>query len=139
MALPAAWLAAICLPGAARTVTVNIATGNAPAFFPAVTNLAAGDSVLWVTKPQTAPFSFTNQSPVPVALAAPWPAEPGSFQFSHPANVGLSHLIQVSTNLRTTNWLTIATHVAVASSASFSDPNAGTNPQFHRAGRLPNP
>jgi plastocyanin len=275
IAVLAGLLAAAGLPGAARTVTVNVAIGNALAFFPAVTNIAAGDSVLWVwdntsnehsttatgmwdSLLQAAPFSFTNQfntpgnfpyfcsrhvtlgmtgeilvataplpprlaitnpgagtvlaapatvnlqasvtngsgavtnvqflvgagvlanettapfaalamnlaagsyllsviaadnaglsatssvaisvvTPVPVTLAAPGRTGPGSFRFSYSANVGLSYLIQVSTNLLATNWLTIATNVAVAGPASFSDPNAGPDPQFYRVERLPNP
>jgi plastocyanin len=66
------------LPGSARVVTVGVSNGaNALAFFPAVTNIATGDQVIWVWNNtlnshsttdtnfwdsglQPHPFSFTN-------------------------------------------------------------------------------
>jgi uncharacterized protein (DUF2141 family) len=61
----------------------------------------------------------------------------GHFNFNYTADVGLTYLVQSSSNL--VNWVSLATNTASASPSPFSDtfnPNGAT---YYRVGRLPNP
>jgi hypothetical protein len=62
-----------------------------------------------------------------------------NFQFSYPANVGLSYVIQHATNLVSTNWISIITNVASSNPVVFVDIHATNSPNFYRVGRMPNP
>jgi plastocyanin len=62
-----------------------------------------------------------------------------NFQFSYLANVGLSYVIQQSTNLALTNWVAIVTNVAASNPVVFVDIHATNTPNFYRVGRMPNP
>jgi hypothetical protein len=53
--------------------------------------------------------------------------------------VGLSYVVQRTTNLVSPNWVAIATNVAASNPTNFVDKNATNNPAFYRVGRLPNP
>ena len=124
------------------TVLTNETT--AP-FSIATNNLAAGSYTLSAVAADNNGVKATNSAtisvvtPVTVSLTAPARTSPTNFQFSYAANVGLQYIVQRSTNLLATNWLTLATNTAAASSVSFTDTNATVNPGFYRVGRLPSP
>jgi hypothetical protein len=84
-------------------------------------------------------ISISVVTPVQVLLSAPQGLPPANFQFSYTANVGLSYIVQRSTNLVSTNWITLITNTAGSGSVNFTDINATVNPGFYRVGRLPNP
>ena len=62
-----------------------------------------------------------------------------NFQFSYSTDVGLSYIVQRSTNLAPANWITLVTNVAASNPATFVDNHATNGPGFYRVGRLPNP
>src|SRR5664279_1284356 len=49
-----------------------------------------------------------------------------NFQFSYPANAGLSYIVRRSTNLAPANWITLVTNVAASNPLVFVD-NHATN------------
>jgi hypothetical protein len=53
--------------------------------------------------------------------------------------VGLSYIVQLSTNLALTNWITLVTNVAASNPVVFVDNHTTNTPGFYRVGRLPNP
>ena len=78
-------------------------------------------------------------NPSPVSISAPTVSSPGHFQFSYASDIGLSYVVQVSTNL-SGGWTTIATNSpATANPTVFTDTNASGGDSFYRVGRLPNP
>ena len=114
--------------------------------FSAVTNnLAAGSYTLFAIASDNGGATGTNQinisvvTPVSVLLSAPQKLAPANYKFSYTANVGLSYIVQRSTNLLSTNWTTLVTNTAGSGSINFTDLNATVNPGFYRVGRLPNP
>jgi plastocyanin len=117
----------------------------APPFSAATNNLAAGSYNLSAIAfdnlgvKNTNAVSISVVTPVTVFLTNSAKLSSTSFQFSYPANVGLSYIVQISTNLALTNWITLVTNVAASNPVVFVD-NLTTNmPGFYRVGRLPNP
>jgi plastocyanin len=137
------------LSGPARTVSVGVANGDMLQFFPAATNIAAGDSVLWtwnstgVTPHSTtsdtnglwdsglgpAPKSFTNT----FTVAGTYP-----YHCTQHVNKGMRGTIIVATNLPPTVAITnpvdgtvfaAPANVTIQASASDSDGTV-TNVQF---------
>jgi plastocyanin len=124
----------------------SVLTNETTASFSTVTNnLAAGSYTLSAIASDNSGATATNQvtisvvTPGPVLLSAPQGLPPANFQFSYTANVGLSYIVQRSTNLVSTNWITLITNTAGSGSVNFTDINATVNPGFYRVGRLPNP
>jgi hypothetical protein len=76
-------------------------------------------------------------TPVPITLSAAQKLSPTSFQFSYTATVGLSYVIQRSSDL--THWADLSTNTAAANSIIFQDTAATSNPAFYRVGLLQNP
>jgi plastocyanin len=127
-------------------VGTNIVTNNPAApFFGVTNNLAAGSYTFSAIATDNGGATATNQvtisvvTPVSVLLSAPQPVPPGKFRFTYTANAGLGYVIQRSTNLLSTNWVTLVTNTAGSGSINFTDLNATFNPGFYRVGRLPNP
>jgi hypothetical protein len=120
----------------------NLAGGP---FLVSVSNLAAGSYVFTAVASDNGGLTATNAitnsvvTPVPVAINSPSRLLPSGFQFNYSANVGLRYIVQSSTSLFSTNWLTLATNTAAASPVIFMDANATSNPGFYRVGLLPNP
>src|ERR1039458_8991423 len=127
-------------------VGANVVANKATApLFGVTNNLAAGSYTLFAIASDNSGATATNQvaisvvTPVPVLLSAPQGLPPANFYFSYTANVGLSYIVQRSTNLVWTNWITLITNTAGSGSVNFTDLNATVNPGFYRGGRLPNP
>ncbi len=78
-------------------------------------------------------------NPVTVSLGGAIRGSATICQFTYAANIGLSYIIQRSADLTGSNWVTLATNVATANPATFTDVNATNNPGFYRVGLLPNP
>lgn len=87
----------------------------------------------------TSSIAISVVTPVAINLTAPSLASPTNFHFKYSANVGLPYVIQKSTDLAATHWLTIATNTAAVNPVSFTDTNGTANPGFYRVARLPNP
>ncbi|HEY3762697.1 MAG TPA: Ig-like domain-containing protein [Verrucomicrobiae bacterium] len=126
--------------------TNNISLGtvaSAPFNFIA-NNLATGSYALTAVATAgaiTATSPVVNISvvtPVTVALSNSAAASSTNFQFSYAANVGLSYVVQVSSNL-TGTWASLVTNVAASNPVVFVDPHATNNAGYYRVGLLPNP
>jgi uncharacterized protein (DUF2141 family) len=124
----------------------NILTNvnNAP-FSGTTNNLGAGSYILSAIASDnngvknTNVISITVVTPVVVSLGNPATSSSTNFQFSYSANVGLSYVIQRSTNLAAANWIPLATNTAASNPVVFMDVHATNSPNFYRVGRLPNP
>jgi plastocyanin len=122
------------------TVLTNSAT--AP-FFATINNLATGTYTFSAIASGDNGLSATNSitvsvvTPDLVVTEKPAFASPGHFQFSYSANIGLTYVVQVSTNLL--NWTSLATNTATVNPEGFTDPNASGSAAFYRVERLPNP
>jgi len=127
-------------------VGTNVLTNETTALFSAVTNnLAAGSYTLSAIASDNSGLNATNTvtisivTPMTVVLTNAAKLSSTNFQFSYPANVGLSYVVQVSTNLASPNWIPIVTNVAASNPVVFMDNHATNNSGFYRVGRLPNP
>ncbi|HZM05496.1 MAG TPA: Ig-like domain-containing protein [Candidatus Saccharimonadales bacterium] len=107
-----------------------------------ITTLPAGSYAL--TAAATAAGISTTSSVVsmnvvaPVAIFITAPAiSGGHFLFDHTANVGLSYVVERSSNL--VRWLPVSTNSASNSPAIFIDGASLAAPQFYRVIRPPNP
>lgn len=81
-------------------------------------------------------FAYQRSTPPPVNLSGA-SINNGQFTFSYSADTGFSYVVQSSTNL--VDWVSLATNVASANPAPFSDPMDSAGTKFYRVGRLPNP
>jgi Bacterial Ig domain len=120
--------------------------GNAAANpYRIVTSLTVGSHTLTAVATDNNGLTATNSvtvsvvTPVAVNITVPAWTSPSSFQFSYFANAGLRYIVQRSTNLPATNWLTLATNTAASGSVIFTDITATANSGFYRVGLLPNP
>ncbi len=122
------------------TLLGNVAT--APFSF-TVNNLAAASYTFSAIASDNGGATATNSITVsviaanPVAVTAPVFASANHFKFSYSSDIGLSYVVQVSTNLL--NWNPVITNKATVNSTLFTDPNANNSGSFYRVGRLPNP
>jgi plastocyanin len=105
-------------------------------------NLAAGSYTLTAIALDGNDLSATNSvaisvvTPITVLLSNFLKSGP-DFQFRYPANIGLSYVVQRSTNLMT--WVPLATNPALINPTVFVDVNATNGLNFYRVGRMPNP
>jgi len=126
-------------------VGATVLTNNTTApFFAVSNNLAAGNYTLSAIATDGFGEKATNSvtisvvTPLPLAISTPQSSFAG-FQFNYPANVGLSYVIQRTTNLAAGNWIPVVTNVAASNPVVFADIHATNNQNFYRVGRLPNP
>jgi len=127
--------------------TNNISIGSVPAapFKLVANNLVAGSYALKAAA--TAAGISTTSTVVNVSVVNPSAVlisgmvkpSPANFTFNYASDAGLRYIVQRSTNLLSSNWLTLVTNTATSNPSSFADPNATGNPGFYRVGRLPNP
>lgn len=122
------------------TILTNVV--NAP--YKAVTNLAAGSYTLSAIASDNLGSTATNTltisvvTPLQVTLGTPQLSST-NLRFSYTANVGLSYIVQRSTDLVLSNWSTLFNGMAPSNPMVFVDTHATNNPAFYRVGRLPNP
>jgi plastocyanin len=124
----------------------DVLTNVTAAPFSATTNnLAAGSYTFFAVATDNVGLTATNAvtisvvTPVPLALGAATHLSPTSFQFDYSANVGLTYVVQQSTDLSSPDWTAISTNTAASNPVTFVDQNAIANPGFYRVVRLPNP
>jgi uncharacterized protein (DUF2141 family) len=127
-------------------VGANVLTNVSTAPFSGTTNnLAAGNYTLSAIASDNNGVKNTNSisikivTPVIVTLGNPVLSSSTNFQFSYPANVGLSYVIQRSSSLAPANWIPLVTNVAASNPVVFLDAHATNSPNYYRVGRLPNP
>ena len=124
---------------------VVFASANAAPFAATTNNLAAGSYTFSAVATDNFGLAATNTvsisvvTPVPLALSAAAQSPPTRFQFNYAANVGLTYVVQQSTNLAEASWTALATNMAASNPVTFVDTNATANPGFYRVLRLPNP
>lgn len=75
-------------------------------------------------------------NPANVNLSAPHIAT-GQVSFNYSANVGLTYVVQSSSNLF--NWVSLSTNTAASSPVPFSAPTTSRGATYYRVGRQPNP
>ena len=98
-----------------------------------------GNRVFILTDGMTLPVVyFNNQQPAqstPAVLTSPGFGTGSQFQFTITGTTGANYVIQTSTDLAESNWVSVFTNAAPF---TFTDPQAGTSPQrFYRAVYLP--
>jgi hypothetical protein len=124
------------------TVVTN--TPAAP-FFGVTNNLAAGSYSLSAIASDNNGVKNTNTisinvvTPVAVSLGGTLKSSGTNFLFTYPANIGLTYVVERSTNLLLPNWIRLATNTAGSNPVIFMDTGASNTPGFYRVGRLPNP
>jgi hypothetical protein len=127
--------------------TNNISFGSlqsAP-FTLSASNLVAGAYALTAAataagiSATSAVVNISVVTPVTVSLGAPLKSSAKNFKFSYPANVGLTYVVQRSTNLATASWIPLVTNIAASNPVVFVDLSATNTPGYYRVGRLPNP
>lgn len=125
--------------------TANVTNNSSAPYFGTTNGLAAGTYVLSAIVSDNNGVKTTNSisinvvTPVTVSLDGTVKPSGTNFQFSYPANIGLTYVIENSTNLLSPNWTRLATNVASSNPVVFVDARATNTPGFYRVGRLPNP
>ncbi len=123
--------------------TTSLGDVTAAPFSIGVNNLTAADYTFSAIANDNNGATATNSitvhviNPNPVTISAAAVATPGSFQFNYSADIGLTYVVQASTNLF--DWVSLMTNTAAAGPVTFTDPNAGSAGAFYRVGRLSNP
>ena len=122
----------------------TVLTNRAAAPFAALTgSLAAGAYNLSAIATASSGLKATNLvaisvvAPSPVVMGTPAFSSPGNFHFSYSANIGLTYVVQVSTNL--SNWNSLATNTATANPATFTTAESNGSGAFYRVELMPNP
>ena len=115
---------------------------NSP-FSKAVNNLPAGDYTFSAAAADNAGSTTTNAvtihvvTPATTTLGGTQLLSGTNFQFSYAATIGLTYVVQRSSDLR--NWTSIATNATTTNPVHFQDTNATATQRFYRVGRVPNP
>lgn len=84
----------------------------------------------------SAVVSISVVTPIAFTLSSPSITN-SQFAFNYAANVGLSYVVQNSSNL--VNWLSLGTNVPTSNSVHFSDSLTTNGVRYYRVGRMPNP
>ncbi|HSY18330.1 MAG TPA: Ig-like domain-containing protein [Candidatus Acidoferrales bacterium] len=127
------------------TNNVSFLSLQSPPFLFTANNLAAGAYALTAAataagiSATSAAVNISVVTPVTVSLGGTVKSSATNFQFSYPANVGLTYVIERATSLAPTNWVRLATNTAASNPVIFMDFVATNTPGFYRVGRLPNP
>jgi plastocyanin len=112
-------------------------------YFAVTNNLPAGTYTLSATATDnngltgTKSISVSVVTPNPVVTGTPAFVSAGTFQFSYSTTIGLTYLVQVSTNML--SWTSLATNTATANPETFTDNNAGKSAAFYRVELKQNP
>lgn len=120
-----------------------LANKTAAPYVAVTNNLAAGTYKLSAIATGSDGASATNSVTISVVTPAPLKtgtavfSSSGGFQFSYSATVGLTYVVQVSTNLP--SWTSLATNTATTSPVLFTAPVSSAHGSFYRVEQLPNP
>jgi hypothetical protein len=127
-------------------VGTSVLANQVTAPFAAVTNnLAAGSYSLSAVASDARGITTTNAiaisvvTPLPLTVGGILQPSPTGFQFTYPANVGLTYIIQRATDLTVSNWVSVATNTASVNPSVFTDSNATNGGAFYRVERTANP
>lgn len=122
----------------------NVLTNdNATPFSATTNNLAAASYTLTAIAADNSGATATDSvsisvvTPIATSLTNAAKFSGTNFQFNYPANVGLSYVVQRSTDL--INWISLVTNTASSNPVVFVDAAATNTPNFYRVGRMPNP
>jgi plastocyanin len=124
--------------------TTIVTNETAAPFTVTTNNLAAGSYTLSAIASDNLGATATNAVTIsvvtPLALVISAPQQlAANFQFSYGVNTGLTYIVQRSTNLVVSNWISIFTNKAASDPVVFVDAPATNSASFYRVGRLPNP
>lgn len=120
-----------------------LASENSGPFSAVTNNLIPGAYTLSAIARDDAGLAATNTiaisvvTPTTVSLTSGSRLTGNDFQFSYSADIGLSYVVQRSSDLF--NWIPVATNKAANNSVVFDDPSATNSLDYYRVGRLPNP
>jgi plastocyanin len=120
--------------GSLASPPFSLSVNNLPAAAYTFSAIATADSGLTATN--SISVNVINASPL--VLGAPVVSSPGHFGFSYSSDVGLTYVVQVSSNF-SSGWTSIDTNTATANPTVFVDPTASSASSFYRVLRLPNP
>ncbi len=120
------------LLGSAQASPFNVTNSSLGAGAYALTAVATAAGV----SATSAVVNITVVTPVAVSNSAPQIGN-GKFAFSYSANVGLTYVVQDSSNL--VNWLPLVTNVAASSSMQATDTFLPSSLRYYRVVRQPNP
>jgi hypothetical protein len=125
------------------TNNVSFMSLQSPPFIFTANNLAAGAYALTAAataagiSATSAAVNINVVTPVTVSLGGTVKSSQTNFQFSYPANVGLTYVVERATSLAPTNWIRLVTNTAASNPVVFVDTSATNTPNFYRVGRLP--
>lgn len=127
-------------------VGTTVLANQTTAPFAAVTNnLAAGSYTLSAIAADARGVTTTNAvaisvvTPLPLTVGGILQPSPTGFQFTYPANIGLTYIIQRATDLSVSNWVSLATNTATINPSVFTDNSATNGGAFYRVERTANP
>jgi plastocyanin len=116
----------------------------APPYTLAVNNLSAAAYTFSAVATADSGLTATNSvsvsviNPSPLSISSPVFSAPRQFQFTYASDIGLTYVVQVSTNFAS-GWTSIDTNTATANPTTFTDSNAASADAFYQVLRLPNP
>jgi plastocyanin len=124
--------------------TTVLANQTAAPFSTVDSGLAAGSYTLSAIASDARGITTTNTVAISVVTPLPLSAgaaqvSPTGFQFSYPANVGLTYVVQQATNLAAPNWINVATNTATSNPSMYVNSNATNIGAFYRVERVANP
>jgi len=123
-------------------VNNNVLTNETSGPYSAVTNnLSAGGYTLSAIAIDNNGLSATNSvgisvvTPLTVSLTSGSHPTTSDFQFNYSADIGLSYVVQRTTDFIT--WTPLLTNKAASNPVLFDDPNATNGSGYYRVGSLP--
>lgn len=128
-----AFFAGTTLLGSAQTSPFQITSPSLTAGNYSLTAVATAAGISTTSSP---PVNISVVTPVAVSNSAPAVAG-GRFAFRYSANVGLTYVVQRSSDLAT--WVPVATNVAAGNPVAYSESAVAAGARFYRVLLQPNP
>jgi plastocyanin len=120
--------------GSVASAPYSLAVNNLSAAAYTFSAVATADSGLTATNS----VSVSVINPSALSISSPVFSAPRQFQFTYASDIGLTYVVQVSTNFAS-GWTSITTNTATANPTIFTDSNAASADAFYQVLRLPNP
>jgi len=127
-----AFFAGTTLLGSVQTSPFNITSPSLAASNYSLTAVATAAGI----STTSLPVNISVVTPVAVSNSVPAVAA-GRFAFNYSANVGLTYVVQRSSDHAT--WVPVATNVAAGNPAAYSESAVAAGARFYRVLRQPNP